>query len=192
MASTDEIHAKIVGPMRALFRVPFGIDDPERALVEYTKALKSASGDAMAQAWDRLVATHKRRDWPTISEIISAIDHTESLSAPKRNSAESPGSVHPARINTPPEMRGVQLMDSSLRSKPEWNSFLETIHPTIEHNFFVQAERVGDGIEVPNDFRREYIVNNYSEAMKAHFKKGVHVSVNKSRKYRELPNLGAR
>lgn len=192
MASTDEIQAKIIEPMRALYRVPFGIEDPERALVEYTKALKSVPGHLLDGAWERVVATHKKRDWPTISELLMATGHTEAAKVRAEIPADRAVTMHPSRVNPPPELRLVSLLESGLRRFPEWEKFMDTVHPTAEHNFFVQAEKTNSGFEVPNEFRREYITNNYGEAMKAHFGTHVFVSVNSQRKYRELPvNIGA-
>lgn len=187
MASTEEIQKYIIEPMRALYRVPFGIEDPERALVEYTKALKSIPGNSLEGGWSRIIATHKKRDWPTISELITEIGRAEAVVVALKSNPEDAGKVHAARVNPAPELRGAMLLDAAIRQFPEWEAFLEKIHPTIEHNFFVQAEKTTNGIEVPNDFRREYIVTNYSEAMKSHFGKAVVVSVNKQRHFKQLP-----
>ena len=87
MASVEEIQVKIVEPLRALYRVPIGIEDPEKALVEYTKASKNIPGHLLDGAWERVVATHKRRDWPTISELIMASGHAGSVKATAAMSA---------------------------------------------------------------------------------------------------------
>jgi hypothetical protein len=193
MASVEEIQAKIVEPMRALFRVPFGIEDPERALLEYVRALKNVPGHLLEGAWERVVATAKKRDWPTISEILLATGYVSEAKARADIPADKLGGLHPARVNPDPAMHAYAFYESSLRKDAIWNQFLDAIHPTAEHNFFVQVEQRGNGIEVPNEFRREHIVTNYGEAMKKFFGVVVPVHANPDIKFRALPvTAGAR
>lgn len=193
MASIEEIQSKVVEPMRALYRVPFGIEEPERALVEYTKALKAIPGQLLEGAWDRVVATHKRRDWPTISELIMASGYAGAVKANAEIPAAKAATMHPSRVNGSGEMQGYAFYESHLRNDSQWEQFLDAIHPSAEHNFFVQAEKAGDGLDVPSDFRREYINTNYGEALKARFGQRVPITVNPSRKYRALPvSIGAK
>lgn len=193
MASVEEIQVKIVEPMRALYRVPFGIEDPEKALVEYTKALKNIPGQLLEGAWDRVVATHKRRDWPTISELIMASGYAGSVKAAAAIPADKAAMLHPSRVNPSGEMNGYAFYESHLCKDKEWEKFLDTLHPTAEHNYFVQVEESGGGLDVPNDFRREYMTTRFGEALKARFGRVVPITVNKSRKYRALPvSVGAK
>ena len=74
MASRDEIETEILQPMRSLFRVPFGIEDPERALVEYANVLRRHSVSMLKTGWARMVETYRRRDWPSIYEFIEVFD----------------------------------------------------------------------------------------------------------------------
>jgi hypothetical protein len=187
MASVEEIQAKIIEPMRALFRVPFGIEDPERALLEYVRALKNVPGHLLEGAWERVVSTAKKRDWPTISEILLATGYVSDAKARADIPADKLGGLHASRVNPDPAMHAYAFYESSLRKDAIWSKFLDSIHPTAEHNFFVQVEQRGDGIEVPNKFRQEHIVTNYGEAMKQFFGVVVPVRVNPDIKYRALP-----
>ena len=74
MASLDEINSEILEPMRALFRVPFGIEDPERALVEYAHVLRHHTPAILKAGWAEMVLKHKRRDWPSIFEFMEVMD----------------------------------------------------------------------------------------------------------------------
>ena len=193
MASVEEIQSKVVEPMRALFRVPFGIEDPEKALLEYVRALKNMPGHLLDGAWDRVIATHKRRDWPTISELISASGHASAVKANAEIPAEKAATLHPSRVNPSGEMNGYAFYESHLRKDGQWDKFLDGVHPSAEHNFFVQSEASGDGLDVPNDFRREYINTHFGEALKARFGQRVPINVNPTRKYRALPiSVGAK
>lgn len=74
MASTEEIQGEILEPMRALFRVPFGIEDPERGLTEYARVLRRHDVATLREGWERIINQHKRRDWPSIYEFIEVFD----------------------------------------------------------------------------------------------------------------------
>jgi hypothetical protein len=187
MASTDEIKAIIIEPMRALYRVPFGIEDPERALVEYARALKNIPGHLLAPGWEKIIATHKDRSWPTIAEMIKACGNASADQSRASVAPEDAIRLHEARVNPPAELRGALLYESALRNHPGWPAMLDLIHPTAEHNFFVRTELVNGTLEVPNEFHRDWIVSKYGEAIKAHLGKAIHVKVNKARKYRDLP-----
>jgi hypothetical protein len=69
MASTAEISAVILEPMRALYRTPHGVESVEDALGEYAKVLKRWTIDELELGWEFAVAKHKRRDWPSIYEL---------------------------------------------------------------------------------------------------------------------------
>ena len=55
MASTEQVRDEILEPMRALFRVPFGIEDPERALLEYARTLRRYSVETLKAGWSRII-----------------------------------------------------------------------------------------------------------------------------------------
>ena len=74
MASTDEVDTEILQPMRSLFRVPFGIEAPERALIEYANVLRRHSVMMLRTGWARMLETYRRRDWPSIYEFIEIFD----------------------------------------------------------------------------------------------------------------------
>jgi hypothetical protein len=74
MSSSEEVQSIILEPMRALYRVPFGIEDPERALVEYARVLRNHSTANLQAGWNAIVLSHKRRDWPSIYEFIELFD----------------------------------------------------------------------------------------------------------------------
>lgn len=69
MATTAEISAVILEPMRALFRTPYGIESVEDALGEYAKILKRWTIDELELGWHYAIAKHTRRDWPSIYEL---------------------------------------------------------------------------------------------------------------------------
>lgn len=95
--------------------------------------------------------------------------------------------THPARLNPPDSFAGFLFRESPLRSLPGWAAFLDALHPSEEHAFFVQAEACGQaGIEVPNGFRREQIITRRGRDLAAHFGHPIAVSVNAQRTYLPL------
>lgn len=74
MASTEQVKTEILEPMRALFRVPFGIEDPERGLLEYGRVLRRYSPETLKAGWSRIIEKYKRRDWPSVFEFVEQFD----------------------------------------------------------------------------------------------------------------------
>lgn len=184
MASVEELTQKLLNPMQALYRVPYGIQDHERALSEYARALIGLPGHLLDAAWSRLVASHKRRDWPSVSEILEAAGSVTPRAEPAVGVGDG---VHESRMSHASSLRDFPFVSSPLRSDPRWGQFLDRIHLSAEHAWFAQAEPVGDGIEVPNAFRREQIISRFGEALSAHFGQMVPVNVNPARTYANLP-----
>lgn len=77
MANHDQVRTEILDPMRSLFRVPFGVVDPENGLTQYSIVLSRYSSATLADGWKIIIASYKRRDWPTISDLVEAMDSVE-------------------------------------------------------------------------------------------------------------------
>lgn len=111
MATVEQVEMEVLEPMKSLYRVPHGIDDPARALVEYVKVLTRFGQAELSEGWQRIIATHKRRDWPTIWDIQEAIKFTQPAPARPIQS----GSVERFPFQTPEAKARVARMTAIVR-----------------------------------------------------------------------------
>ena len=84
MATVSEISETILEPMRAMYRMPRGIEDADKALSEYAKALKRWTIDELESGFNRIKDNYKRRDWPSIWELQQAIREARVEFSPPR------------------------------------------------------------------------------------------------------------
>lgn len=177
MASIEEVQAAVLEPMRSLFRVPFGIEDPEAALAQYAKTLTRFSGDSLRAGWERVVELHKKRDWPPIADLLDAVRAAEASIAVRAgfgraDASGDPSFMHEARIHPTPEMRLFLFRKADvLRKNPTWESFLDSIHPTAEHCFFSQATMgaVANNITGLTVFEAQYVRQTWGDRLKEAF-----------------------
>jgi len=60
--------------MSALYRVPFGVEEPDKAIEQYASVLAHYSAPTLDEGWKRVLASYKKRDWPSIPEIVIHMD----------------------------------------------------------------------------------------------------------------------
>jgi hypothetical protein len=187
MATTEQIQTEVLEPMRSLFRVPFGIESPEEALGQYAKALTRFSVETLRAGWGRLVETHRKRDWPSIADMLEslrAIEPSNVVRADfKRQQAGEDEGLHEARIVKSPEMNGFLFRKAdALRKNANWVNFLDSIHPTAEHCFFSHASMGAYATELTGltEFECIYIRQNWGERLAKIF--GGHVYLKATQK----------
>lgn len=105
MASVEEVETEILNPMRALYRVPHGVEDPTAALVEYAKVLCRFEYFELVRAWQHLTIHHKRRDWPSIPDINDAIRVTKPVDV------DAPSARPTYRADNEPDTRTPESKD---------------------------------------------------------------------------------
>lgn len=126
-----------------------------------------------AEAFKRAMEFHGRTStfFPKPAEIITAAQpHIEALGRAVANT------IHPRRLNPSEDMKGFVFKSAvGLRKNPTWSSFLDLLHPTHEHCFFVNAEmtQYAHTIKGLSRFEAEYIREKWGDALTAWFKRGV-------------------
>ncbi len=182
--------AKGLYRLGVVYGQPFGSDkDGLRQLAsEWLTALTDIPPAMFAQAITDWIATEKK--WPRPSDIRDKSAHKVEAAAVR---AGSGAKAHQRRLQPVGQMLNYPYMRSKLRANKLWADFLDSLHPTVEHNFFVEALFAGStfSISVPFEFRREYIVANCAEAIFRHFGRPITIRVDASQPYDKIPQSAA-
>jgi hypothetical protein len=182
-----EAVAKGLYRLGVVFGQPYGSDrDALRQLaVEWLAALSDMPPKMFEQGISDWIATEKK--WPRPTDL-------RDKAGPKMGAAifkaASKANVNKARIQPTGAMRNYPFMRSKLRANDQWDAFLDTLHPTEEHNYFVEAVfgRSSRSIKVINEFRENYIREKFAERMLKHFGDHVTVSTSLSEDYDRIPH----
>lgn len=182
--------AKGLYRLGVVYGQPYGSDkDGLRQLAaEWLSALADIPPGLFAQAITDWIATEKK--WPRPSDIRDKSAHKVGAAAFKTASGAK---VHTGRLQPVGQMLNYPYMRSKLRSDKRWADFLDSIHPTLEHNFFVEAMFAGSALTicVPFEFRRDQIVSKLGDAMFRHFGRSVVVKVDAAQPYDKIPRTAA-
>ena len=76
MPSKMQVLQEFIEPMESLWRPPYGNDNIDRAKAIYVESLENESIPALKSALEYLKRNYKKRDWPTIADINSALKAT--------------------------------------------------------------------------------------------------------------------
>lgn len=182
--------AKGLYRLGVVYGQPFGSDkDGLRQLVaEWHAALADIPPAMFAQAITDWIATEKK--WPRPSDIREKAAPKVAAAATRAGSASK---VHERRLQPVGQMINYPYMRSKLRANKQWADFLDIIHPTAEHNYFVEAmfARNSYEISVPMDWRKDYIVSKLGDQMFKHFGRSITVRVDASQPYDRIPHSNA-
>jgi len=182
--------AKGLYRLGVVYGQPYGSDkDGLRQLAaEWLSALADIPPGLFAQAITDWIATEKK--WPRPSDIRDKSAHKVGAAAVK---AASGARVHERRLQPVGQMLSYPYMRSKLRADKRWADFLDSIHPTLEHNFFVEAMFAGNvtTISVPFEFRKDYILSKLGDAMFRHFGRTISVRADASQPYDQTPRSTA-
>lgn len=89
MATSFEVEAEFLSKMKALYRVPYGVQDTDASLAEYAGELSEYPANALREGWIRLKRSYKKRDWPALGEILPHL---------QAEHARAPAATDPALI----------------------------------------------------------------------------------------------
>lgn len=182
--------AKGLYRLGVVYGQPFGSDkDGLRQLAaEWLTALTDIPPTMFAQAITDWIATEKK--WPRPSDIRDKSAHKVSAAAVRVGSG---GKVHERRLQPVGQMLNYPYMRSKLRANKQWADFLDGIHPTLEHNFFVEAMFAGNSfsLSVPFEFRKDYMLSKLGDAMFRHFGRPIAIKVDASLPYDKIPRTAA-
>ena len=178
--------AKGLYRLGVVYGQPFGSDrDGLRQLAtEWLAALADVPPRMFAQAITDWIATEKK--WPRPADLRDKSAHKVGAAAVR---AGSGAKVHKRRLQPVGQMLNYPYMRSKLRANKLWTDFLDSIHPSVEHNFFVEAVFAGStySLSVPMEFRKDFILSKFGGAMFEHFGRPVTVKVDEAPAYDKIP-----
>ena len=182
--------AKGLYRLGVVYGQPFGSDkDGLRQLAtEWLSALADVPPQLFAQAITDWIATERK--WPRPLDIRDKSAHKVGTAAFKVGAGAK---VHKSRLQPADLMLNYPYMRSKLRSNKQWADFLDSVHPTVEHNYFVEAMFAGNSFSicVPLDFRKDYMLTNLSGPLSRHFGRGISIQVDALQPYDKIPRTAA-
>lgn len=150
MASSDEVQVEIIEPMRALFRVPFGIEDPERALTEYVRSLRRYSAAVLKAGWARMIEKYKRRDWPAIRDFVDQFDALQAEAAQLKAAAASADSTPDPWVSF-----CAKVLAFVKRDRRTFETFRDAGIRAIEGEFTLAFDTAAEAERITEEFGRE-------------------------------------
>lgn len=182
--------AKGLYRLGVVYGQPYGSDkDGLRQLAaEWLSALADIPPGLFAQAITDWIATEKK--WPRPSDIRDKSAFKVGAAAAKAGSGIK---VHERRLQPVGQMLNFPYMRSKLRANKLWADYLDSVHPSIEHNFFVEAVFAGSSfsISVPFEFRKDFILSKFGDQMFKHFGRPIAVKVDALQPYDKIPQSAA-
>jgi len=167
-SSDDEVVSKQLYRLAAVFGDPWGRDTTQiqQMANEWLEALSDLPASTVERGISEWIKVGDR--WPKPSDIRKIADRQVQDRVVK---VAFERKVHERRLKPTDAMLAFRYQSSPLRRNPNWDRFLDTVHPTVEHNYFVKA-RLGEYehvVFVDNSFCVEWLHRNYSEALEKHF-----------------------
>jgi len=167
-ASDGEVVSKQLYRLAAVFGDPWGKDASllRQMANEWLEALADMPAATVERGVSEWVKTGDR--WPKPSDIRKSAERLVNDRVYRVSEARK---IHERRLRPTEAMLAFSYQRSPLRSNRNWDEFLDTVHPTLEHNYFVDAH-FGDfehAIFVGSEFAAEWLNRNCAEAMEAHF-----------------------
>lgn len=131
---------------------------------------EAALNDLPSVTITHAVSTWLRREskWPRPADIRRIADDVVETRVSAVADAKG---IHPRRINPSDLMKAFVFRRSPLRANKTWAAFLDSIHPTAEHCFFVEPEMGQYAHELHNatSFEAQYIREHWGEKLSAAF-----------------------
>ena len=167
-SSDAEVVSKQLYRLASVFGDPWGKNASllQQMANEWLEALADLPAATVERGISEWVKTGDR--WPKPSDIRKAAerqvhDRVVKVSAERK--------VHERRLKPTDDMVAFAYRTSPLRRYPNWDRYLDTVHQTVEHNYFVNARL--DDFEnvclVESEFQAEWIRRNCSDALERHF-----------------------
>lgn len=166
--SDGEVVSRQLYRLAAVFGDPWGRDTSllQQMANEWLEALSDLPASTVERGISEWVKTGDR--WPKPSDIRKAAERQVHARVAKVSEERH---VHECRLKPTEAMLAFHYENSPLRQNPNWARYLDTVHPTLEHNFFVKA-RFGDYehiVFLDNEFRVEWVSRNCADALERHF-----------------------
>lgn len=166
--SDGEVVSRQLYRLAAVFGDPWGRNTSQLQQManEWLEALSDLPASTVERGVSEWVKTGDR--WPKPADIRKAAERQVHDRVAKVSATRN---VHERRLKPTDAMIAFAYRTSPLRRNPTWDSFLDTVHQTVEHNYFADA-RLGDYenvVFVENEFRAEWLRRNYTEALERHF-----------------------
>jgi hypothetical protein len=174
--SDGEVVSKQLYRLAAVFGDPWGKNAAmlQQMANEWLEALSDLPAATVERGISEWVKTGDK--WPKPSDIRKAAER-QVYARVARVSEER--HVHERRLKPTEAMLAFHYESSLLRKNLNWDRYLDTVHPTLEHNFFVKA-RLGEYehiVFLENEFCAEWVARNCSDALERHFGRRVAVLV---------------
>jgi hypothetical protein len=166
--SDGEVVSRQLYRLAAVFGDPWGRNTGQLQQManEWLEALSDLPAATVERGVSEWVKTGDR--WPRPADVRKAAerqvhDRVVKVSAERK--------VHERRLKPTESMVAFAYRTSPLRRNPTWDRYLDTVHQTVEHNYFVNA-RLGDYENVclvDSEFQAEWIRRNCTDALERHF-----------------------
>lgn len=165
----QEIMAKQLFRLAAVFGDPFGRSPAMLTQMagEWLRALSDIPTRALDAAVSEWVKTGKQ--WPKPSDIRELA--TAAVDKKVRWVADI-AKVHESRIKPCDAVRAFNFKPAfSLRKNPNWAAFLDSVHLSVEHNYFAEArlDQYENILLVAASFHADWIRRNLQEQLDRHF-----------------------
>ncbi len=175
-ASDGEVVSKQLYRLAAVFGDPWGKDASllRQMANEWLEALADMPAATVERGVSEWVKTGDR--WPKPSDIRKAAERLVNDRVYRVSEARK---IHKSRLKPSDNMLAFRYVPSPLRRNPAWDAFLDTVHPTVEHNYFQKA-RLGNfehAVFLDNAFHAEWVVRNLFDDMERHFGRKISVQV---------------
>lgn len=163
-----EVMAKQLYRLAAVFGDPWGKD--KTMLEQMANEWFEAMSDLPAATVERGISSWiKDGDkWPKPSDIRKrAQDQVER----RVSKVSDEKNIHPRRLKPSEEMKNFMYQESPLRRNQNWASFLDTIHPSLEHCYFVKAKigQFENEVELEYQFHVDYLNQLIGDKLQKHF-----------------------
>ena len=174
-----EVMSKQLYRLASVFGDPWGKDQTmlRQMANEWLEALRDMPATTIERGISEWVKTGDK--WPKPSDIRKAAERQVHARVAKVSEERH---VHERRLKPTEAMLAFHYETSPLRRNPNWARYLDTVHPTLEHNYFVKA-RLGDYehiVFLDNQFCAEWVCRNCGEALERHFGRRVALLVDGS------------
>jgi hypothetical protein len=166
--SDGEVVSRQLYRLAAVFGDPWGKNASllQQMANEWLEALADLPAATVERGVSEWVRTGDK--WPKPSDVRKAALRQVDARVAKVSEGRK---IHERRLKPTEAMAAFHYRTSPLRRNPNWDRYLDTVHPTVEHNYFVNA-RLGDYediVLVDSSFQAEWLYRNCSEALEKHF-----------------------
>lgn len=163
-----EVMSKQLYRLASVFGDPWGKDQTmlRQMANEWLEALADMPAATVERGVSEWVKTGDR--WPKPSDIRKAAERQVHERVAKVSEARK---IHERRLKPSDAMLAFRYIPSPLRRNSTWDAFLDTVHPTVEHNYFLKA-RLGDYehiVVLDEQFHAEWVARNLGDQMERHF-----------------------